>query len=365
MTPENGGKPLEPGRRAVWNPGIEFVRTLALFAAVLPHFSPPPPQWGDYPFYVSFIDTIASLGVPLFFIISGYLFLPSLARPFRRMIRRRYLVPWLVASLVFFFGGAVAGKNPFSLARFFGIAVGYYSIYYFLALLLLFEVMTWLVARAGLRPGYLFPAAFLLGLASVSWTASLLLKASTGVFEVSRFFTYLNPFSFYVYYALGLLLADPRVEACLARRRSFVFVAALTATGAKFAETYFLFRAGRYSLIYFSPLSLLLGVLVGTSLILRFVYSGSCAGTYLEILRIGKYVLPIYLYHLAATAILAVLFDRIGIPMVPYHLVGVFLAVWLTYRFIRFGEKMLPPRLAEAVFGLSRGTGVAPEGLNG
>jgi len=333
-----------------FNPGIELIRLLAIASVFVAHFSPYPsadplttgPSW-----YLGLKAVAATFGVPVFFFISGYLSRGRRGVSFFRFIfSRRYLVPWFIwGAALYLVLNLTAGSrvSPVSGLNF----IFNDSIYYFLTLLLFFEIAGWCLDRADWK--MVFWISLPISLADGAWVFFLILRAPGGSAGISRLWTYLNPLMFFPMYALGRGLRQGLADRIL-RRPFLIFGLGLVAAAAKFYETWSTAAEGVWS-IYFSPVSICYGLAVSLSLFLLFVAPG--AGKIPRKAACwGRLVLPVYLVHLLFTGSFRIFFARFGIPLYPWHLAALPLIAAGSFGLAALGNRFLSPFWKRYLLGL-------------
>ncbi len=301
------------------------------------HFSPypsPSPLFSAPPWYLALIAVVSTAGVPVFFFISGYL-APREGREsfLGYLLSRRYLIPWLLWATILYFPlvGVTGGRSSWEgWARF---LIGYSSVYYFLALLMLFEIGRYLFRNVDCR--VLFSTGLVGGVVCSALVFRYAIALPQGYRHVSPAATYLNPLMFFASYSMGLVFRRSGAGAWAARNRAPILVAAAALAVAKYLET--LVLAGRFDSwsVYFSPVSLIFGLGVSAAgFVLLIAPARPGAPRYW--ITLGGMVLPVYLVHLIFTGAFRCLFARRGWPLFPWHLfvlplcaAGSFLLVWI------------------------------------
>gem|GEM_PF-1787093 len=347
--PSGPAPPSAPSGRT--NPGIEVARLLAVASIVLAHFKP----WatgGAMNAYASLMEVLGNLGVPLFFALSGYLFRP---RPEQGLLRyvagRRYLAPWLVCGTAGYLFIIFQHGWPYVPVNHLDWLIGNPSIYFFLTLLLVFEVFTRLVREAS--PAAVLGIALLLALGSTSYAATRVLPNPNGFYAgISQLLLNLNPLNFYVYYALGRLLAAGGGLAARARSGRWALLGLFgLLLAAKVGETWWLVSHGRPWLGYFSPLMVLLGgalILAAHGLLTA---APDPPGWLRRLASLGVYTFPVYLLHPIAVAVLDAAFRAHRVPMVPWHLAAVAAILAGLTAVAALARKVLPAPVTRTLIG--------------
>jgi surface polysaccharide O-acyltransferase-like enzyme len=347
--PAGPSGPLGPSDR---NPGIEAARVAALAAIVLAHFKP----WatgGWMNLYASVMEVVSSQGVPVFFALSGYLFKPRPERSWPAFLAgRRYLLPWAVcATAVYLFIVTWAGAS-YDPARHLTYALGAESIYFYLTLLFVFELFTRAIRT--LDRARVAGAALVLALVSTTYAALRVVHNPNGYYMgISPFVLLLNPFNFYVYYALGrLLAAGGAVARAAVSRRGLWLAAFLVLLGLNVAGTWGLVSHGRPWLAYFWPGQVLLGaagVLAAHGWMVAPARPGWLTA---RLAPLGVYAFPVYLLHGIPVVLADGWFRRAGIPLVPWHLVAVPVMIAAVMAGAAVVRRVLPGRLSRALIGV-------------
>lgn len=350
--PAGASGPLGPAAPPGRNPGIEAARVAALAAIVLAHFKP----WatgGWMNLYASVMEVVSSQGVPVFFALSGYLFRPRPERSWPAFVAgRRYLLPWAVcATAVYLFIVTWAGA-PYDPARHLTYALGAGSIYFYLTLLFVFELFT--RAIRNLDRARVAGVALVLALFSTSYAALLVVQNRNGYYAgINPFVLLLNPFNFYVYYALGrLLAANGALARAAASRRGPWLAAFVVLLVLNVAGTWELVSHGRPWLAYFWPAQVLLGaagVLVAHG---RMVAPERPGWLTARLAPLGVYAFPVYLLHGIPVVLMDGWFRRAGIPLVPWHLVAIPVAIAAVMAGAAVVRRVLPGRLSRVLIGV-------------
>jgi len=342
------GPPWPPDR----NPGIEAARVVALAAIVLAHFKP----WatgGWMNTYASVMEVVSSQGVPVFFALSGYLFKPRPERSWPAFVAgRRYLLPWAVCATAVYLFIVTWSGSPYDPGRHLTYALGAGSIYFYLTLLFVFELFTRAIRNAG--RGKVAGAALVLALVSTSYAALLVVQNRNGYYAgVSPFYLLWNPFNFYVYYALGrLLAADGVVARAAVSRRGPWLAAFLVLLALNVAGTWWLVSHGRPWLAYFWPAQVLLGVSAILVAHGRLVAPERPGWLTARLAALGVYAFPVYLLHAIPVVLIEGWFRRAGIPVVPWHLAAILVAIAVVMAGSAGVRRVLPGRLSRALIGV-------------
>ena len=181
---------------------IDKLRIFAIFSVVSAHA-------GAISESASYSNTIASallgcigaMGVPLFFVISGYLFAKTTnsAGKFWTSRLKSVIVPWVFCETGLWLY-VVLRKGGMTFLNWLKFVMGYQSTTYFLTLLLLFYIIFWRFRKTS---GILLAACVL--------SAIQIICTGWQIQPVARFSEmfgtlYLNPFHFMIYFCLGILI---------------------------------------------------------------------------------------------------------------------------------------------------------------
>lgn len=183
---------------------IDKIRIFAIFSVVCAHV-------GAINEGASYANAIASellgcigaMGVPVFFIISGYLY-EKTEKSFVEFWKSRFrtlIIPWLFCETGLWFY-VVLRKGRISFRNWLKFLIGYQSTTYYLTLLVFFYFLFWKIKKV--RWIYLvgcFISA--VQIVSTGWNIQPLAGYS-GIFGTA----YLNPFHFMIYFCLGILIGS-------------------------------------------------------------------------------------------------------------------------------------------------------------
>ena len=328
--------------KRAFNPGIEILRLLAIVSVFFAHFSPYPstdPRFGAPAWYLGIIAVISTIGVPLFFVISGYLFREDQGGSLIAFIKtRRYIIPWLIWATCLYCLFGLTGEVAFSLPTYLGFIIGDPSIYYFLTLLVIFEVLAFCLRKINpvIPLLIILPAGFLVS----GGVFRLILETPGGVQSLPRVLTYSNPLIFLPAYWLGRVLSRIGLPALLRRWPLFLAIAVILGA-AKYVEACLTITGGAWS-IYFSPISLAYGLSVSLALFMLLPLAPDDKYP-AKLIKLGKLVLPVYLFHLLFTGAARQLFTRWGVPLFPWHLAALPIIAAGSFILVKLIERLLPP----------------------
>lgn len=142
-----------------------------------------------------------TFGVGGFYIISGYMYGMSNKKTYQRIIK--LLIPWFVSSMFVYFALLVVNNSGFDIFGYLQFFIGYKSFYYFLSVLIFFQVFYDLVP---VRVRFLLP---LISLTSIVLTQLNLIPYMNLI--------YLNPFNWLVFFWLGQMLKERNFDFYLSR----------------------------------------------------------------------------------------------------------------------------------------------------
>lgn len=311
---------------------FDILRALAAICVVSAHSAAVPATEGPIYVFAQILDYVGTMGVPVFLLISGYLFTYN-RRPFGAFWKRKLesiVVPWFFcATLVWLY--IVLRKGNIGLLSWFSFVIGYGHSTYYLTVLVVLFLLFW----KRTKPWFLY-AAVLVSAFSLLVTAWVIDPVFKG--ELGRFY-YLNPLHWAGFFAAGVLINHKGVLLKLRRRLAswpvlFLGLAASLAYG-------LICKIGGIPCKYFSRYALL-GFMVNTILLVGMAARlENISGRWVEILvTIGKNSFPIYLLHQLFTGIVSALTNLVPLGVVvllrPALVIGAVLCVlWIAKKVFR------------------------------
>lgn len=233
------------------------------------------------------LQRIGSMGVPVFLLLSAYYYRPEKFDSFWTLMKSRMgtYCPWLVWAAITYLWSNLRMGRTVDLHGFLQFFLGYNSLFYFLSVLMLLQVIFWLLRDQDIKV-----------LAAVSTIVSIL-STELAAFGITDqviaqigLTNYLNVFNWTGIFAMGLYVQSVSQEAVVAYIKNNAVWAMLIWV--------LLFLAGRYierdEYGYFSILGIFME-LVSTILLLWIAWE-VCKKNW--IVKLGKYSFGIYLVHI-------------------------------------------------------------------
>ena len=183
---------------------IDKLRIFAIFSVVCAHAASIDEGASQANVIASMLlGCVSAMGVPLFFIISGYLY-EKTSKSFVEFWLSRFkmvIVPWLFCETGLWLY-VVLRKGGITFFNWLKFVIGYQSTAYYLTLLILFYILFWKVKKVR---WILFGAAGLSAIQIIctGWNIQPLAGLS-GIFGTA----YLNPFHFMIYFCVGILIGS-------------------------------------------------------------------------------------------------------------------------------------------------------------
>lgn len=261
---------------------IYALKALAIFGVVTAHGTAVPDYFSDACIILSaMIRSIGSMGVGIFFCVSGYLLAQGGSRylTFATFWKKKcitIIIPWMISSILVYLyvalrkGGTVLGW----LTSF----LGYLSSYWYLSVLMIFYLVFWFVLKA--KNDRVFCI-----IACVLSPVSVVLR-NVHIIPPNAFGVYLNVFNWCIFFAMGILLADAeKMQAALYRIRYVLYAVVIM--------TVLLLGFSKISISYFAWFYLPAEIVVIFAAIClsKQIADNSC------LQKIGKASFAIYLYH--------------------------------------------------------------------
>lgn len=179
---------------------IYVLKGIACFCVVCAHCTPISTTAGVWSIVASeFLDYLGTMGVPIFFLISGYLFERN-TRSLREFWKRKFssiIVPWFFCETILWLY-IVLRKGNISIESWIMFILGYQHTTYYLTVLMVLYIMFWFVKKNWQI--YLLMLISVFSILSTGWQTGIdFINLWTGTF-------YLNPLNWIVFFAMGLLL---------------------------------------------------------------------------------------------------------------------------------------------------------------
>lgn len=272
---------------------ILVLKCVAIFCVVCAHLYPVPSQTGEMNRLVSdILNYMGTMGVPVFFVISGFLFAGNKLNWYdfwKKRIKTLFL-PWIFCyTLLYFY---VSLRKPGTIS-YFSMLLGYQSSAYYLTVLIMMYIIFWKGHASAFI--YALMAASLLSIVSTGW--------GFGVYRLNIVFgTYfLNPLNWALFFGIGMLLRKNKKKLF-----ELVDIGYCLPLLWFLSCAYFLvLRMMNEPVFYFSKYAIL-GHMINVSMLFGIarIFAYSANPIFAEI---GTYSFPIYLTHqLLAGAIIMI-----------------------------------------------------------
>lgn len=181
---------------------IYLLKSFAIFSVVCAHAAVVPEHSSAVIYFVvRLMSSIGTVGVPIFFLISGYLFYDNHYR-WKEFLKRKckgIVVPWLFCeTLVWLY--VVLRKGGISFKAWFGFLLGVNHSTYYMTILAAFFVVFWHLKK---YDKLLIICMVLSVLCNVAYGWKIPYISALNEFAVT---IYLNPFLWMIYFVLGMLV---------------------------------------------------------------------------------------------------------------------------------------------------------------
>lgn len=316
---------------------FDILRALAAICVVCAHSTLVSNTEGTVYVFAQVLDYLGTMGVPVFFLISGFMFAynKKTLSAFWKGKLKTIVVPWFFcATLVWLY--IVLRKGGISLGKWITFVLGYGHSTYYLSVLMILYLLFW---KRTLK-WHLY-SAMLITVASLILTAWVVDPVTEGTFAS---FYYLNPLHWAGFFATGVWINQKGLLKKLQRIASSTRVLCLALTVSVgyglickingFPCTYF----SKFSLVGFTANTILL---VGLATILE-----RKSGAVMRLLScIGKYSFPIYLLHQLFTGIVSAVTNMVPLGVLVLVrpaavIVAVLCSLWAVEKLFH-GSKIL------------------------
>jgi len=314
---------------------IYIIKALALFSIVSAHVGIITNNTPISNILSLILSSIGSIGVGIFFLISGYLFLNSkkLFKLFLKSKLMTIVIPWLFCGTLLFFYVSLR-KGDLNFYNWF-MTITVHSHLYFLSILMFFYLVFWRLKNN------LYFLVFNIGLSIIS-----IILTGLGWVPI---YPYINPFNWAIYFILGMLLKKYNL---------FEKVAV-------FCKKWYLYISIIYLTIFVIYLYNGVGITYWkyASIIAELVAIGFVFGTTFYclnfkkvkwIIYIGKMSFSIYLMHTAFAGIFTNIFSRLNLwyitIFIPFIVILLTIAVIELARYI--SKKIKLDRILDILIGV-------------
>lgn len=265
--------------RLVW-----CAKAIAILTVIVAHsdFRSVHPDW-----LVMLLDRIGSMGVPVFLILSAYYYRPEKYSSWRALLKSRIntVLPWLSLATVCYFWSYLRMSKSITMQSYLQFLLGYNSIFYFITVLLLLQLLFYFLRSFGIKRIAL--GSILVSIVTTELAAFGITDVIVAQLGVTN---YLNILNWLGFFAIGLYFQTKAEDEILGYlKKSTVWAALIWCM--LFMIGHFVER-GQYG--YFSVVGIFMEA-ASAILILRLAWS-ICH--YDWVVRLGKYSFSIYLVHI-------------------------------------------------------------------
>lgn len=266
---------------------IYLLKAFAIFSVVCAHTAVEPAEslmWINL--VVRILSAIGTMGVPIFFIVSGYLYYGN-QRGIKDFFGRKcktIIVPWFFCETIVWLY-VVLRKGGITFNAWFKYILGVYHSTYYLTILMILYILFWRIKKYDsiLIGSILFSCLCVLGL---GYGVPFVLKWNK--FTITP---YLNIFNWILYFALGMLLKKRQAFEPLAMFAKKILPLSAFLLIADFIIHYY----HLLSWTYFSKYALI-NIALQILVVMGMCY-GLCEKKVEKLVTVGKYSYAIYLLH--------------------------------------------------------------------
>ena len=269
------------------------MRAIAIFSVICAHCSLQVTDDENLLQYEAHVlSNFGTLGVGVFFFLSGFFFHPWKIHNFRKYIRN-YIIPWVIsATMVYLY--VTLRKGTVNVANCALFILGYGTLYYFMTDLVIIQGIMSVLVRIIKKSSWIYVFCTAINLAALYADKQGLSFAPT---------VYLNPCIFISFFALGKWMRDSNIIndyriKTKARRNAFICLLILL-------SAFFMF-SGIELTYYMGPFE----VVVETIFILMLLSMGISDKGVWTVVYIGKRSFAIYLWHIPIAGIVSNIFNR-------------------------------------------------------
>lgn len=269
------------------------MRAIAIFSVICAHCSLQVADDKNLLLYEAHVlSNFGTLGVGVFFFLSGFFFHPWKAGNFRKYIRT-YIIPWLISATIVYLYVALR-KGTANVADCVFFIFGYDSLYYFMTDLIIIQGIMSVLVKIIKKPSCIYIFCTVINLAALYADKQGFPFAPT---------VYLNPCIFISFFGLGKWMRDSNIindyriktKAC---KNAFICLLILL-------SAFFMFSGIKLT-YYMGPFE----VVVETVFILTLLFMGISDKLQGQLYYIGKSSFAIYLWHIPIAGIVSNIFNR-------------------------------------------------------
>lgn len=317
---------------------FDILRALACVCVVCAHSTPILTTEGVAYGCAQALDYLGTMGVPVFFMISGFMFAfnQKTLSAFWSGKLKSIVLPWFFcATLVWLY--IVLRKGGISLGNWFAFVLGFGHSTYYLSVLMMLYLLFWKRTKDWALYG-----AVILTMVSLLTTAWVVDPLTNGDFAQ---FYYLNPLHWAGFFAVGVLINRKGLLQKLQSLASSPYVLCLTLLiGVSYGV---LCKMNGYPCTYFSKFALV-GFVANTVMLIGFAtVLEKKDGVFVRLLiHIGKCSFPIYLLHQLFTGIVSAITNALPFGVLvlarPAVVIGAILCgLWIAKKLIRNSKILL------------------------
>lgn len=301
---------------------IYVLKAVAIFCVVSAHTYPVPENTNTFNALVSdILDYLGTMGVPVFYVISGFLFAGNKRnfKDFWKIKLISVIVPWFFCySMLYLY--VTVRKGGFTIWGLLQIIWGYNSSSYYLAVLITFYLVFWHIRNevALLSVGGLS----ILSIVSTGWEISFnFLNDICGTY-------YLNPLNWAIFFSIGVFIRKKEICIDALSERLFPLFTALSIV-------YFVVMEQISEPIWYFSKYAIIGHMINLGLL--FTMANILKNFRNEILKeVGKISFTIYLTNqfLAGFIIVITNYISLGLVTILRPVIIVFL-IWIMVKFLK------------------------------
>lgn len=305
---------------------IYLIKGLAIFCVVCAHSSSISDNAGGVTHIISeLLNYLGTMGVPVLFCISGYLFARN-KKSWSVFWRRKLvtiIVPWIFCETLLWLY-VVVRKGGMSLDGWGKFLIGYKSSTYYLTILMIFYVIFW-----GLKSEILMYSLTILSIISIictGWGFGIdIINVWTGTF-------YLNPLNWAVFFLVGMILSKKEIvfENCnkIIKYTPLLFAASLVYFCGHMLMGETIYYFSRFALIAHIINSLLIAGIAG------FLLRSDCRTVGI---LLGKYSFTIYLLHQFLAGVVVAISNYLGnVIVIAMRPVIILIVLAFAIKFLRW-----------------------------
>lgn len=322
---------------------IYIVKAFAIFSVICAHCGNIPHEFSQInQVFSNIIRSIGSIGVPIFFVISGYLMgkKDTTFKSFFKTKISRIIIPWIICGTAVYFS-IFLRKGGISIISWIDFILGSHGYLYFLSILIFFYFLYFFFQKN---------TVFLI----LTILLSVISNIATNLNMLDNLYTYItfytNPFNWMIYFSAGLLINKYKsMENVIFLLNKLYSLFLLLFIGWGFIII-FSGDVLSYWRIYFLLFELIsIGIIFWLAFIL-------CKNKNTLLVLLGKESFSIYLIHMPFAGVIANLLNRIDLwwttPFRPF--IVLMLTVVFIFIYQHITTKLNISKTANTLIGLGR-----------